>query len=336
MKKIILFIALLPLWGQGGLTFAQSTFIQPNSVQLPNVSTLGTCTATQKGQQVFLTADNLAYYCNGTAWVEMSGAFVLPFAGVITTSGAVFQVIQSGTGMTGNFINNNAANANSTLRVATTGTGFAGQFNSTNATPKALSTLGGLQFTGISEGVGKILVSDAGGNATWQSTQGKTNYYNASNMDFFPNLSQTTTWNGFVRDHENTRIAYFVNTIRENVFMLAPVDLPDGAVITRLKAFYIDNTSAEKLFIDLIRRDKSTTSITLAAEDIMGTVQSANTNSTNIRTVQNLTIANSTIDNNIYHYFIKVKIGDCSGCDLTQNWADNSLGIRAVELQYTY
>jgi hypothetical protein len=335
MKKIVLsFILSYPFWGFGG--FAQSTFIQPNSVQLPNVATLGTCTATEKGQQVFLTTDNKAYYCNGTNWVEPLGALVLPFTGFASSPGAAFQIVQSGTGITGNFINNNSSNANPTLRATTTGTGFAGQFSSSNATPKALTTLGGLQFTGIGEGVGKFLVSDAGGNATWQSTQGKTNYYNASNMDFLPNLTLTSTWNAFNRDNQNTRIAFFASTVSENAYMIAPVDLPDGAIITRLKAFYIDNTSAETLFIDLIRRNKSTTTITLAAEDIMGTVQSANTNSANIRTVQNLTVANSTIDNNIYHYFIKVKIGDCEGCDLTQNWRGDLLGIRAVELQYTY
>lgn len=159
----------------------------------------------------------------------------------------------------------------------------------------------------------------------------KINYYNASNLDFLPNSTITSRWNAFVRDHENTRIAYFDATQNESSFMLAPVDLPDGAVITRMRSFYIDNTSFEILFIELIRRQKTTT--TIATEDVMATTQSANTNSASVRIVQTTTIANATIDNEIYHYFIKVKIGDFTG-DATQQWRVNLLGIRDVELQY--
>jgi hypothetical protein len=161
----------------------------------------------------------------------------------------------------------------------------------------------------------------------------KTHYYNASNLDFLPNSTVTSRWNAFVRDHENTRIAYFETTLNESVFMLAPVDLPDGAVITRMRSFYIDNTSAEILFIELIRRQKTTT--TIATEDVMASSQSSSANSASVRTVLNTTISNPTIDNEIYHYFIKVKIGDFTG-DATQQWRSNLLGIRNVELQYTY
>lgn len=164
----------------------------------------------------------------------------------------------------------------------------------------------------------------------------QTYYYNASNMDFLPNDAFTSSWNAFVRDNSSTRIAFFDATRSETSYMIAPVDLPDGAVITRMKSFYIDNTSAEILFIDLIRRIKTTTSIPLASEDIMATNQSAASNLATIRTVQTATITNPTIDNNIYYYFIKVKIADCEGCDPTQNWRGNLLGIRDVELQYTY
>ncbi len=361
MKKTILFIALFYFYGVGA--FAQSTFIQPNSVQLPNVSVLGTCSATEKGQQVFLTTDSKAYYCNGSTWVEMSGNFTLPYSGtgIANSPTHLFKLDNGGSGYVaqlnvssttnpngGLFVSNiglgnaffgfnsNASVTNSAIKGLTNGTGFAGEFASLNTTPKALKTIGGIQLTGIGEAANKILVSDATGNATWQNVQGKTNYYNASNMDFFPNVTFTTTWNVFTRDNVNTRIAFFDAGATETAYMIAPVDLPDGAVITRMKSFYIDNTSLETLFVDLIRRNKTTTSIPLASEDIMATQQSAATNSTSIRTVQTTTVANATIDNATYYYFIKVKIGDCEGCDPTQNWRGNLLGIRDVELQYTY
>jgi hypothetical protein len=64
MKKLILSIIFIaPV-----VAFAQSATILPNSIQLPNVSTLGTCTTEKKGQLVLLTTDNQTYYCNGTAW----------------------------------------------------------------------------------------------------------------------------------------------------------------------------------------------------------------------------------------------------------------------------
>ena len=292
----------------------------------------------------------------------MSGAFSLPYSGtgVANAPTHLFKLDNNGSGFTAQFlvsnvtnpngglsisnlglgmgifiINSNSSNSTPTIKAQSFGTGFAGEFLSTNATPKALKTTGGLQLTGIGEAANKFLTSDASGNATWSTLPTKTYYYNASNLDFLPNTTATATWNAFTRDHENTRIAYFATTMRENTYMLAPVDLPDGSVITRLKAFYIDDNNLETLLVDLIRRQKITTTIPLASEDIMATVQSAASISPNVRTVQDNTISNSTIDNNIYHYFIKVKIGDCSGCDLTQNWRDSSLGIRAVELQYT-
>ncbi len=357
-KQISLLVFIIPF----GL-FAQSSTILPNSIQLPNVASLGTCTATEKGQQVFLTTDNKSYYCNGTTWLEMSGSFSLPYLGVGLANAPthLFKLENTGSGFVAHFtinnatnpngglfisnlglgfginsINTNGANTNPAVRGQTLGTGFAADFSSLNGSPKALKTTGGVQLTGIGEAANKILVSDASGNATWQNVQGKTNYYNASNMDFLPSDAFTSNLNAFTRDNLNTRIAFFDATRTEISYMIAPVDLPDGAVITRMKSFYIDNTSAEILFTDLIRRNKTTTTITLVAEDIMATVQSAVTNLASVRTVQTTTITNPTIDNATYYYFIKVKIADCDGCDPTQNWRGNLLGIRDVELQYTY
>jgi hypothetical protein len=67
MKKLILSIIFIAPF----VAFAQSATILPNSIQLPNVSTLGTCTTEKKGQLVLLTTDNQTYYCNGTAWVTL-------------------------------------------------------------------------------------------------------------------------------------------------------------------------------------------------------------------------------------------------------------------------
>jgi hypothetical protein len=94
---------------------------------------------------------------------------------VTTNGGATSWAIRAtstGTQGAGIFNYNNAAGAANALRVLTNGSGFAANITSSNATPLALRTAGGLQFTGISEGANKILTSDASGNATWQSASG--------------------------------------------------------------------------------------------------------------------------------------------------------------------
>lgn len=162
------------------------------------------------------------------------------------------------------------------------------------------------------------------------NTPTKTHYYNASNLDFLPNSTVTSRWNAFVRENDPVRIAYFESSQNESSYMVAPVNLPHGATITRFRASYYDN-SPEKLFIQLIRRHKTTTS--LPTEDVMAEVQSTDFSLVHISSTS--TIQNEEINNLIYYYFIKVSIGDFTG-DATQQWRGAALGIRNVELQYNY
>jgi hypothetical protein len=52
-------------------TFAQSTTMSPNYVQIPNVITLPGCSVSDKGKTVFNTTDNKMYYCNSNSWVPV-------------------------------------------------------------------------------------------------------------------------------------------------------------------------------------------------------------------------------------------------------------------------
>jgi hypothetical protein len=158
----------------------------------------------------------------------------------------------------------------------------------------------------------------------------KSHYYNASNLDFFPISTITSRWNAFVREGDAVRIAYFQSSQNESSFMVATVNLPNGAIITRLRASYYDN-STEKLFIQLIRRHKTTN--TIPNEDIMAEVQS--TDGSLVHISSSNTIQNEEINNLNYYYFIKVSIGDFTG-DATQQWQGAALGIRNVELLYNY
>ena len=82
-----------------------------------------------------------------------------------------------GTGTAGAGILGNAQNADGVYGSTTNGTGVRGSANGTGtggyfnsgASGHSLITNGPLKLTSIGEGVGKVLTSDAAGNATWQT-----------------------------------------------------------------------------------------------------------------------------------------------------------------------
>lgn len=75
MKKFALSSAriflLIKLLTTAGISHAQNNTLLPNSIQIPAISALNTCSTLQKGQLVFLTADNQIYYCNGSQWQSL-------------------------------------------------------------------------------------------------------------------------------------------------------------------------------------------------------------------------------------------------------------------------
>ena len=100
MKKTLQLIILLsPFWVVEG--FAQSTTILPSRIDVPNVAVLPTCNASGKGQMVFNTGDNKMYFCNGSAWTDMTvGGFTLPYSGSgsVTAPNILFGVTNSANG----------------------------------------------------------------------------------------------------------------------------------------------------------------------------------------------------------------------------------------------
>jgi hypothetical protein len=95
MKKFILLSVLsIPL-----NSLAQSVIMLPNSIDLPKVAALATCTSTEKGRMVFNTTDNKAYYCNGTSWQEMTGGgFSLPYSGTGNSNSNLFKIVNGDNG----------------------------------------------------------------------------------------------------------------------------------------------------------------------------------------------------------------------------------------------
>jgi acetyltransferase-like isoleucine patch superfamily enzyme len=83
-------------------TFAQSSTLLPNAIQIANVSALGTCNVAAKGTQVFNTTDSKMYFCNGTMWVNLTGeagTLTLPYSGngSIATPVSLFTLTNNGT-----------------------------------------------------------------------------------------------------------------------------------------------------------------------------------------------------------------------------------------------
>ena len=97
-----------------------------------------------------------------------TGAFALR-AGALTTD-AIYAETYSVTGNTAVRGAGLFANSYGVVGTAGSGTGAGGFF--TGGTT-ALRTLGGVQLTGIGEANGKVLTSDASGNASWQATPAK-------------------------------------------------------------------------------------------------------------------------------------------------------------------
>ncbi len=123
------------------------------------------------------TADALSAVTNGTgaSWAIRGTSSGTNGAGLFIQSNAAntannLQSNQAGLGRAALFNATNAANTANALEVNTAGTGFAASFNSSNASPKALRTVGAIQFTGVSEAPGKVMATvDGSGNATWQN-----------------------------------------------------------------------------------------------------------------------------------------------------------------------
>ena len=100
---------------------------------------------------------------------------------------------QAGLGRAGLFNATNAASTANAVDINVAGTGFGLRIASTNGAPKALQTVGGLQLTGINEGLNKILASDATGNATWQTAAAVGVVTGSGTLNFVPKWTPSGT-----------------------------------------------------------------------------------------------------------------------------------------------
>lgn len=176
------------------VAIAQSITIDPSSLQLPQFATNPACTVADRGKLIFNTSQKKVLFCNGSAWKETgNGTLTLPFAGTAEGNANSFEITNTGTGIAIKGVSsaNHGIEAISQapsgdyygVRGVSTGSGSAGvlgtstkmdgigvQANNTYG-GNALVINGAIRISGgdTAPAAGKVLTSDANGNATWQN-----------------------------------------------------------------------------------------------------------------------------------------------------------------------
>ncbi len=106
--------------------------------------------------------------------------------------------------------------------------------------------------------------------------------------------------------------------------LFAPVILPDGATVTKVEAYFIDNSSKDIRF-ELTRNGVS--SLGYVAADFLSTITSSGAGS-GVQHLEDTSIVSDVIDNTNYFYFVRVFLPD--------GWDGSSLRVKGVVISYMY
>ncbi len=181
-----------------------------------------------------------------------------------------------------------------------------------------INVSGSVRLQAGTPGLGKVLVSDALGVGTWQNVPRTSKVMSIPAAAFASNQASNLTLNltdgGCVGMNPG---------IANTMTMFAPVVLPDSAVITQVKALYVNNASAV-FSLKLIRGAEfgsiTTATITDLALTLPGTV---------IKVAQSSALSH-TVSNNRANYYITVNTTAVSWPDISQ------FKIAWVEITYTH
>jgi hypothetical protein len=217
--------------------------------------------------------------------------------GSATTGDAIFGTA-TGTGKAGNFL----ALSN----------GIAGQFEAGGGTSaRALYTIGAIRFSGIGEGAGKYLKSDANGVASWQAvTKDEVESYTA------------TAFTTERTDHNyafNGAAVYFTSlggSLTSGQFIL-PIKIPNGATITSMMLYYLDNEAAGS--INCVLQTAPQTGSYTTTETVLS---ASGNNSTFLAAFKAMNVV---VDNDANFYRLVVTMGQSI-----------NLRLMGVKINYTY
>ncbi len=150
---------------------------------------------------------------------------------------------------------------------------------------------GSLTINDGTQGAGKVLLSDANGNASWSDIPVQTKVLNIKPSLFVPQ-------NGSNLIHQINRSFISSSNGTVSQYMLLPINLPVGANITNIKVYYVDNSTTANLKCQIVK-----VQVNSAYNLVIGTAQTSSGNSSNGQTFEftsNLNLSSS------YTYAIQI------------------------------
>lgn len=210
--------------------------------------------------------------------------------------------------------------------------GAGGKFFGTDTAIHAIGNtylIGNLRLADGTQGAGKILKSDAAGNASWASST-VSSVLNVPAAAF-----RAVTGNGAPADYSldasavspYNDIAIVNNTT--NAPLVAPVQLPNGATITNMIFYAYDNNNTVGLKADLVATPNNATGNTLLYSANSGAAFASGTFYSGFASSG----SSVTVDNANNSYLLKIYTVDAGGTNV--NWA-GLLYVKSVLIYYSY
>lgn len=210
--------------------------------------------------------------------------------------------------------------------------GAGGKFFGTDTAIHAIGNtylIGNLRIANGTQGAGKVLRSDASGNASWAQnlSSGVVNVPaaafrpingNGSAADYTLDATPLTPYNDIVITNTTT-----------NVPLVAPVQLPNGALITSMTFYAYDNNAAIGLKADLVSTPANGTGNNVLFSANSGAAYTSSTFYSGFASIG----LPATVDNAINSYIIKIYPVDAGGTNI--NWG-SLLYIKSVVISFTY
>jgi hypothetical protein len=210
--------------------------------------------------------------------------------------------------------------------------GAGGKFFGTDTAIHAIGNtylMGNLRLANGTQGAGKILKSDAAGNANWApGTVG-------SVLNIPAAAFHAINGNGAAADYSldaNALTPYNDITITNtttNATLVAPVQLPNGAVITNMIFYVYDNNNTIGIKADLIATPSNGTGNNVLYSANSGAAFASGTFYSGFASIG----SNATVDNAANSYLIKLYPVDAGGTNV--NWG-SLLYIKSVLIYYSY
>lgn len=108
--------------------------------------------------------------------------------------------------------------------------------------------------------------------------------------------------------------------------LFAPVNLPDGATITQVSAYFVDNSASKDVSIEFKRN--GVTSLTYnGATDFISEINSSGSSSA-VQVIDDTTITSGLVDNSNYFYIVRIY--------LPSGWDSTNIRIKGLTITYQY